>query len=296
MSRESLRARVGKRFTPERAKATRASISGASQYIKFEKNSTNLIRILPPLIIKHEDGTETEEDDWSVTVWKHFIKNYRGTGKPLVFTCPAKMGGGRCPACEERERLLKSPSAADRELADEEYKPSAKAVCRAVDRQNEAAGPQMCELSPSVVKELCGLTSNTIKYGKDFTDLFEGDDIVIERTDAGRTTYATSIAIVDVRPQLAETEEQMEQWLDAAERLDLVKAAEVMTFEQLVDKEKWIVKNYLGNGGRKNALGPSLFDAGKKALAAAARPSALASDTVAGNIDSGDGLDDDSDF
>ena len=293
-NRAALKAMVGSRFTEEQAASDKAGISGSGQYMKFEANSTKQFRILPGLVYFDEEGKETHrEESWNWPIYKHFVDNYRGTGKPFVHLCPKKMGGGRCPSCDEQEKLANSKKSSDREAA-EQYKVSARAICRVVDREAEKSGPMLCELPVSVFKKLCDLRRNKKRYGLDFTDIFEGDDIVVERTDGARTSYDTEISLVDRNRELSESEPQMMVWLDSSKAPSVDRAIEVKNYEQLMDQEKWLVKGFLGGGGKRAALGPSMF-AKTKALPAG-ESEGLTRDTAEANMESDEGLEDESEF
>ncbi|TXH14813.1 MAG: hypothetical protein E6R03_08515 [Hyphomicrobiaceae bacterium] len=281
---------LGAKFSTDKAteisEETKRKDYGAKKaaYYKMKKGA-NTLRILPAL---------AGEDTPIRTVWQHYLKNHGGSGKAFSFNCPLKMGGGRCPACEERARLNKSDNPADKSRA-ANFAPKVRGICRVIDRADEAAGVQIAEFSKTVVDGLTALRQNGDVYGEDYTEPFHGADILIVRKDEKdqngqeRTSYADPViwkgrqdtplaANADKSPNV----EQMRAWLDPETAPDITRKCAVMAFADIIKLGEKI------KDGARDALVASPSE-GRKALKAS--ESAFGGGTAEANLGDQEGLD-----
>lgn len=286
---------LGAKFSTEAAtaiseEAKRKDFSSKkTAYYKMKKGS-NTVRILPAL---------AGEDTPIRTVWQHYLKNWGGSGKAFSFNCPAKMGGGKCPACEERAKLNKSDNPADKSRA-ANFSPKVRGICRVIDRADEAAGVQIMEISKTVLDGLTALRNNGDVYGEDYTEPFHGADILIVRKDEKdqngqeRTSYADPaiwkgrqdipLAVNDDKsPNI----EQMRTWLDPETAPDLTRKCQVLSFADIIKLGEKI------KDGAVNALASSPSE-GRKALKAS--DSAFGGGTAEAALGDQDGLNAETNF
>lgn len=280
---------LGAKFSTETAdsiseEAKRKDFGGKkAAYYKMKKGS-NTLRILPAL---------AGEDSPIRTVWQHFLKNHAGSGRSFSFNCPSKMGGGRCPACEERARLNASDNPADKARAST-FAPKVRGICRVIDRADEAAGVQIAEFSKTVVDGLTDLRKNGDKYGEDYTDPFHGADLLIVRKDEKdqngqeRTSYADPViwkgrqdTPLAANADKSANMEQMRVWCDPETAPDLTRKCQVMSFADIIKLGEKI------RDGARDALVASPSE-GRKALNAGS--TAFGGGTAESNLGDQDGL------
>jgi len=137
------------------------------------KPGTNIIRMMPPLVGMTEP--------W-VTIYQHFVKV--PGGKQVVFNCPRRTENKRCPACEKADRLKATGNPADEEAA-RQYYAGARNISFAINREDQDSGIQLMPFGTTVKKRLRHFRE---KLGKDFTNLENGFDLVIERMGEGLKT------------------------------------------------------------------------------------------------------------
>jgi hypothetical protein len=236
--------------------------SGSANFYKF-KMGTNLVRFLPP--------SEGEEVPW-VIVYQHYLRNWGGGKRALIFNCPLKAGEGPCPACEEEERLASTGNAADKK-ASEDYRPRPRVFANIIDRKDEEAGVQIAAFGSMILDQLCELIEDEEVYGADFTHPFEGDDIAIKKgEDSGRTTYKVNIR-TGSHDRLAKTEEQMVKWIETAPNLG--RYTEILSYEQIVEAGQALEEESQGTSRRRasakrQVAEPSSSSFGARALESAA--------------------------
>jgi hypothetical protein len=235
---------VGESFTKEAAQKVQTALSyggggSRTKFYKFKEGS-NLLRFLPAL---------KGENEFVVVVHQHWINNWANSGKSFVFNCPKRANGGRCPACEKAGALFDTGNAADKELA-KQYLPRERGYARVIDRTDEAAGVQLVELPKSVITGLMDLRNNEDEYGEDFTNVMDGDDILITRFQKdGRTNYKVAIP-KSSKARLHESDDQIIQWLSNAP--DVKFRASVKTYEQILDDGKKRAESALAAAGAQN--------------------------------------------
>lgn len=217
-------------FGAEGAKTTAQAMS-SGDWIKFDKGVPKLIRILPPLA--------GESLPW-VLIYQHFIKV---GDKRLTVNCPRKMNVGPCPICEEYDRLMATGNPTDEAAAKENFRPSFRAIARAIDRER----PGMVRpvgLSGTVV----GLLNTIVKgkppavQGVDFTHHEHGYDLLIEYL--GTSPWYTAQKVDQPSP-IASSEAGI---LDIAAKMKAVNLADkAKVFDYNVLQAK--LAELLGGGG-----------------------------------------------
>lgn len=210
-------------ITKEAAQKSRKQAkSGKANFFKF-KDGTNTVRFLPPPV-----GADVP---WVIT-HQHYLRNWAGGKKALIFNCPMKANEGACPACEREEALLATGNTADKRKADD-FRPRPRVFANLIDRKDEETGVQIASFGTMILEQLVELIEDEESYGQDFTHPFEGDDLAIKRgEDQGRTTYKVNIRVGD-NDRLAVTEEQMVKWIDTAPNLN--RYTEILTYEQITE-------------------------------------------------------------
>jgi len=172
---------------------------------KPKKGETpNCVRILPA----------KDDASFHLKVGKHFIRHEDGWE---VFTCNYETYGTACPACEERQRLIKT----NKKDAAAEFKPQVRGVFNIIDRADEEAGVQRWESPASkvwrpVIEWFKGDTkfNNLVGTKK---DPFEGRDLnIIFKPDEDPGAMYT--VWPDETSKLG-TPEQIEKWLEETEPL-----------------------------------------------------------------------------
>lgn len=202
-------------YTKDAAKQARASENTAG-WMKLN-SGTNIVRLLPPVI-----GLD---EPW-VTMYQHFIKI--PGAKQVVFNCPRRMENKRCPACEKGDRLKATGNKADEEAA-REYWASQRLIAFAVNRDDMDKGIQLFPFGATIKKRLRHFRE---KMGKDFTDLQDGYDIVIEKMGSGMSTeYQTDLG--EQCPIVSDMA-QLEEW--AQDLPDLKSFAKVLDYQVILEK------------------------------------------------------------
>lgn len=183
-------------YTPELADAERKASSPSKKGFKFAEGKTQ-IRVFPgmkgksPFLISH----------------RHWLTIAPEQRRPL--TC---MGAG-CPLCQKSAEL----SRAGDEMGAKEFAARATYACLIIDRANEAAGPQIAELSWSVYDRINGFTE---QYG-DPTSPTEGYDIIVKRVGTGKTdTRYTVDPTLKPKRKLAKDDAQLDEWLGSMPALE----------------------------------------------------------------------------
>jgi hypothetical protein len=188
--------------------------SGNAAYFKPKVGNSYIIRLLP--------GAPGQSA--LVTVFQHFFDKFMGGKKPLSFNCPRKAATGECPSCSRADALRGSDNPQDVAAA-RDYDPRPRCFGVIIDRGAPALGPQVWAFPKGVMDELHSLRTDVKKYGQDFTNPFNGDDLYLE-VKAGRfTDYKIGIAHQGQK-RLAQTDEQMLAWLNSAPKLDLLTKTE----------------------------------------------------------------------
>lgn len=173
------------------------------------KVGENTIRFLPPR--KGKDSIFT-------LMSKHWIA-VPGEKRKSTFVCPKAMTRGKspCPACDMADRLESSRSRADQEQA-RDFQPRKSCLAWIIDRGNEAKGPQMYDVPPSVVEKLRTIRNNRA-LGGDFSHPLHGFDIVIKREGTGAQDTRYDAFAARTSSKLHDDEEQMIDWFEQAEDL-----------------------------------------------------------------------------
>ena len=139
------------------------------------KEGRNILRFLPP-----QPG---QKRPWQ-QVWQHYIKE--PGGRLLVFPCPNRMQGKRCPVCEHANSLSRSQADSDQKDA-YSYFPKLRVYAEVVDMEATEAGTRVVAFGKTIYEGLMGIRTD-LDAGGDFTDVENGFDIIIERNGQGINT------------------------------------------------------------------------------------------------------------
>jgi hypothetical protein len=154
-------------------------------------------------------------DKWGAA-WKIAIYVHWGVGPDKgAYLCLDKMKGEPCPVCE-----------AQREAEDEDerqqFKPSARALCWLIDRDNERAGPQVWSMPNTFFRDLSNRSidkkSNSVIR---FDSPAEGYDVVFTREGSGLKTKYESIEVLRDSTPLNDDPKKQEAWLEYISSLPL---------------------------------------------------------------------------
>ena len=203
-------------YSKEDAAKARADESTAG-WLKL-KQGTNVVRIMPPLVGMLEP--------W-VTIYQHFIKP-PGGGNAVVFNCPRRMENQRCPACEKGDRLKATGNPVD-EKAAKDFWASQRNIAFAINRDDMESGIQIFGFGATIKNRLRHFRE---KLGKDFTDLNNGFDIVIERMGEGMKTEYQA----DLGEQCSAMADMSKLAAMAGELPDLKSFAKVLPFDTIIEK------------------------------------------------------------
>lgn len=204
-------------FDKDAVDKTEEQMGSKSEWIKFPKGKTVIVRLMPPLV--------GEELPW-VLIHQHFIKV--PGGKAITFNCPMKMLNRRCPACEKEARLKGTGNPADEALASE-FRAGFRAIARGIDRASPELGVRPVGFGSTVLNRLNHFRK---KLNKDFTHPQSGTDVAIEFL--GKAPWYQ----VDLAEQgpIASTSEGLEQVVAQMKALSLVSFAKVLSYDEIVSK------------------------------------------------------------
>ena len=144
----------------------------------------NRVRILPRTWDESEGPAH-----WGLPVFLHYsIGPDNGT-----YPCPSKMGWGKCPMCEERNRL---DAEGDKEGA-KELRPSESTMVWVIDRNKEEEGPKIWRMPSSKIERvICDLSrDDETKALIDVDHPDKGRDVSFTRRGTGQTTEYSAVAI-----------------------------------------------------------------------------------------------------
>lgn len=213
-------------YTPEAAEAEKAEVDKVfgAKIIKFKVGRT-AIRILPP-----KEGQQTPFK----MIYMHFV-DLPADDKPAVFPCPRRMANKPCPVCAKAEELRAS---GDEGLVEKAKKLFAKRqwYANAIDRKNVEEGVQLVAFGKEIMNQVVGIRKTLAEDGLDFTDPYEGYDIVVERTGTGKEDTEYTVQARLKPSQLGDDDEQMQGWLDSM--IDLEQKATPPTSEEIMRRLK----------------------------------------------------------
>lgn len=213
------------KYTPEAADREKEELDrvfGAS-IIKM-KVGKNVVRILPP-----QEGRDTPFE----LIWMHFVDVQERTE---VFPCPRRMAKRPCPVCAKAEQMRSSGDEAMYERARSLFA-KRQWYANAIDRRNPGDGVQLVGWGKEIMDQVNTIRRNLVEDNVDFTDPYEGIDLVVERTGTTRddTEYTVTTRGLKVTP-LGEDDDQMQEWIDAM--LDLAKKAIPPASEEIIMRLK----------------------------------------------------------
>jgi len=244
------------------AAAAKAVANRNRNYFKLE-DGINVVRLLPP--------PPGQTEPW-VMGYEHFFRNWSGGDKHFSFGCPRENGGGRCPACEEADRLNATGNPVDAKRA-KDYNAKLRVYSYIVDRKNPEAGIQVMAYGSMILEQMVELLQDEDVYGQDFTHPFEGDDLAIKKFEKdGYVKYRVNIRNGN-HDRLAETDEQMVEWLQGALRAPLSQKLKTLSYEEIVQKGNELTAEARGHTVQS---APAPAPAARPAPAPAALPPAAA--------------------
>lgn len=202
--------------TPEVIAQGRKKADGNSKYIrKLPVGLTRLRTVVKP-------GTPLY-----VFISQHFIPT--PDGKTAVFNCPAQMKNEPCPACAFSTQLEQQGNT---ELANK-CAAQTKMYMNVIQRGREDEGVKIFQAGLGIARDF--LEQLEALGNPPFDHPITGRDILITRRGTGRFDTRYTVSMADMTA-LADTEEQIDAWLEEAE--DLTKYQTILPFEQLQAKMK----------------------------------------------------------
>lgn len=172
----------------------------------------NIIRILP---------ATGQMQYFFKEVGTHYLANDK------YFKCLSITTDGQqeCPLCQVHQALQ---DGGDKKAAETFY-PSRAFNMNIIDRNNPDAGVQVFSPGVKIFQDLAAFIQDP-EYG-DITDVAQGFDVKIDRTGEGnKTQYQVTLAR---NPSVLGTQEQVDEWLAAAQDLD-EQALKLPTAEELI--------------------------------------------------------------
>lgn len=200
------------KYTPEAAEREKEELEKVfgARVIKM-KVGRNVVRILPP-----KEGRDTPFE----MIWTHFVDVGDRTE---VFACPRRMIKKPCPVCSKAEQLKTSGDEALFEKAKELFA-RRQWYANAIDRKNPGEGVQLVAAGKEIMDQINTIRRELAVDDMDFSDPYEGIDIVIERTGQGKEDTEYKVTTRGLKPvPLGEDDEQMQEWIDKMVDLDAKK-------------------------------------------------------------------------
>lgn len=199
-------------YSEETAVAEQTELDAASSggdFLSFKEGKT-VIRILPP-----KAGEKTPFH----SVEQHYI-NVPGSAQSVRFACPRKMAKRPCRACNQADKLRNSGNPVDADMA-KEFWPRRRTFVNVIDRSAPERGPRIAALPKTVYEALINMRQDRAAGGN-YSDPYEGFDVVISRKGTGKfDTEYTCNAAREASP-LAQDEQQMADWIDAQHNLKVL--------------------------------------------------------------------------
>jgi len=231
-----------------------------------EKEKEIVIRLLP--------FSETHLSPfYKIHVHSVRAKNEDGERKWKKFMCPVGMGkADRCPFCEtsEEARKLKFESKEDeakwKEYSSVEfmYQPKNYWLVRCIDRAHEDHGVKFWRFPDAkngdgIWDKIVSLIETKQRRGVEILDLYKGKDLVItvkrQPDSSGKEKMVYQIQDDETTRPLADTEEQMEMWVNDPMKWEDVYTIKDYDYLSLVvegeypiwskEENKWVAKGEL---------------------------------------------------
>jgi hypothetical protein len=223
------------KYTPEAADREKEELDRVfGQKVIKMKVGKNVVRILPP-----KEGRDTPFE----MMWMHFVDVQDRTE---VFPCPRRMAKRPCPVCAKAEEMRSSGDEALYEKAKSLFA-KRQWYANAIDRRNPAEGVSLVGWGKEIMEQVNAVRRNLVEDNVDFTDPYDGIDLVVERTGTTRddTEYTVTTRGLKTTP-LGESDEQMQEWID--KMLDLEKKAIPPSSEEIIMSHR---KRDREGGGRR---------------------------------------------
>lgn len=184
------------------------------------KEGSYILRILPP--------TWKNADHYGFDIHVHY-----GIGADEAsYICPKKMNRGKCPICEERDRLMK---AGDKDEA-KKFRATPRSVVWVIDRDAEKDGPKLWGMPFTLDKSLAELSQNKRTGAVLFIDdTEEGYDVMFSRDGTGVQTRYTGLQIDREASALSNRSKQMAEWLEFIDEHPIPDCLVVRDYDYLRD-------------------------------------------------------------
>lgn len=268
------------KYTPEAAEREKEELDKVfgARVIKM-KVGRNVVRVLPP-----KEGRDTPFE----MIWTHFVNVQDRTE---VFACPRRMAKKPCPVCAKAEEMRTSGDEALFEKAKSLFA-RRQWYANAIDRRNPDEGVQLLAAGKEIMDQINAIRRELAEDDVDFTDPYEGMDLVIERKGTTKEDTEYTVQTRGIKTtQLGEDDETMQGWID--KMIDLDAKAMPPTAEEILGRLRGTrtetsAKAAVGDGGKSDQASLPSRTAEDDAME---EPDAI--DTTATEKGSGDDEDDD---
>lgn len=141
---------------------------------------------------------------WHIEVFVHY-----GVGPDNgAYLCTDKMQGKRCPICEARRD-------SDNEDEADALRPSWRALCWVIDRDNERAGPQVMSMPVTLFREVNARSidkeTDSVIY---IDDPDKGFDVLFSREGTDKRTKYANVEVARKSSYLNDNEKKQDDWLN----------------------------------------------------------------------------------
>lgn len=206
-------------LTLDTIKGAKRAATPPSSYIKKIEVGVHQYRILPA--VGGDPGFFTE-------VWQHWV-DVQATGKRAPFNCPQRMQNSPCPGCQQVAQWQQSGDPTLLEAADK-LEAQGLILVNVIDRSAPEDGIKVWQMKPGILRDV--LAQYEMMGKQDFTNPITGRDVIVQRTGTGKTDTRYMVRFSD-SCRLAETDEQVDQWLSTTK--PLAPRATVLTLPEIAD-------------------------------------------------------------
>lgn len=205
-------------FTPEASRRVREAGGRKTSFISKLPVGRSQFRILP---------AKPGEVSPIIEMYQHWV-DVPGKDARIPINCPKRLVNQPCPICQHIDQLEAKGDMSSLELASS-LEVNASFFCNVIDRKDPDAGVKIWQLRQGIKDDL--MDEYEAHGSLDFTDPVQGMDVAVTRKGTGRKD--TRYKVVLLQPsRLAETDEQINQWIDDAKPLGKT-YAKVLTPKQI---------------------------------------------------------------
>lgn len=179
---------------------------------KFKaKEGENAIRILPASWSGNADHVEKYGKDWSIPIYLH----YRIGADKQAYVCAEKTFGEPCAVCEMRAKIKDEEEAG-------KLRPSKRALCWLIDRNDERSGPVWWDMPWSLSNEINGRSVNKKTNAELLIDDPEdGHDVTFVREGTQLNTDYSQVEVERDPTPLTDNDKRYKAWLSFIEENQL---------------------------------------------------------------------------